>query len=790
MCKPERKWQGPRHLAALAVALCAAVPHLAQASRIWYEQGLATATIGFDIRAKQYTHRKFYAVAYGPESLPGASHDVARECTRTVTARVGEDLRVELWKIKNPEPTGGFISAGEDERNKIGGERDAAVDALINVGIKNFRQRLQSCSSGRFDAYQFQLALIQRVCDSRTNSCASTPQAFSEHPAAKAFNALSLWIDARNGKHPTLPANTPVLLPDLVDARTTLKQLDVKKPTEALERCKQQVDAATSTATARRPLTCLALEMASREFKESNVWPDAPPRSVAQAELEQLVVQARREHKRIDKSAARLADVPFEVATRFVDVLDEPQEALLDLKHEADAKLLAVQDELARSRIAECVRFRGQAAPAEVAACAGYSLDASTINQCLSGAACLPKLGEKGWAGVLASLETGTMKDVALSALSPRTSAQLGQLESTAKACAKKGSHEAAAACALERQLGEKEKVAWACVRGKAPSQLDARSVECAIGAALPPEATAAIDCTKRFKNSADQAQCAIVGTLPPVAGKLLECQRKFIDDTSKSAQCMAAAAGGDAGKAAACIQQSEKDWAKATTCLAGDKVPKPVADVIECAQKSNGAAATGGCLALKNVPEQYRKPAQCIAESGGDPFGAGVCMASDGLNPDQRIALQCLASTGGEPMSFATCTGGRLFVKEMFNCVDKKLFEDKCMGEGNEIRKFMKALGVDLNPSTVVGQVLNAPLDVVKFQVAAAQAALKGLDDLGKNLPRELNRAAEDIGREVGKGVQNVGREAGRVSNQAKTDANNGLEWAEKRTGIRLPRL
>jgi len=108
MCKPERERQGPRQLAALVVALCAAAPQLAQAGRIWYERGLATATVGYDLGARQYTHRKFYAVAYGPEGFPGAAHDVARECTRTVTARVGEDMRVDLWKVKKPEPTGGI----------------------------------------------------------------------------------------------------------------------------------------------------------------------------------------------------------------------------------------------------------------------------------------------------------------------------------------------------------------------------------------------------------------------------------------------------------------------------------------------------------------------------------------------------------------------------------------------------------------------------------------------------------------------------------------------------------
>ena len=480
--------------------------------------------------------------------------------------------------------------------------------------------------------------------------------------------------------------------------------------------------------------------------------------------------------------------MPREVAIRFVDVIDEPQEALLDLRTDANARLLTIQDELARARIIECVKFRGQRTPTEVAACAGYAVDASAVSQCLSGGTCVPKLGEKGWAGVLAQLKTGSIKDVAMSSLSPRTSAQLQQLEDTARACAKKGSHEAAATCALERQLGERERKAWSCVKGKA--RLDANSVECAVGSALPPEAARALDCTKKFKDQRDQAQCALEANLPPVAAKLLECQRRFKDDTKLAGTCMASAAGGDAGKAAACIEQSKSDWGKSALCFAGDKVPKEVGDVMECAQKSNSATAVGGCVALKNLPEQYRKPAQCIAESGGDPFGAGVCMASDGLNADQRIALQCLASTGGEPVSFATCTGGRLFVKEMFNCVDKKLFEDKCMGENNDIRKFMKALGVDLKPSTVVGQVLNAPLEVIKFQVAVAQAALKGLEDLGKNLPREVGRAAGNLQRELERGVQNVSREGGRIADQAKKDANNGIEYLEGRTGIRLPRF
>jgi hypothetical protein len=762
-------------VSAAAGLLTSLLPQLAHASRIWYEQGVATVTVGYDSKSRQYTHRKFYVAAYGPESLPGSAHDAARSCTSKVTTAVGEETRVALWKVKEPKPPTGLTSADEQTRLKNAAARDAAVDNLVNTSIRSFRQKLQACGGKTFDASEFELALIHRVCDTRTNSCSSAPVAYADHPAAQAFAVMSLWIDARNGNHPTLPPNSPILLPDLVDARTTFKQLDIKTPAAALKKCREEADAK-SAPTAKRPLTCLALEMASRDFKESNVWPDAPEGTRAQVELERLVVQARAASKRIDKSAPRLAAVPKEIAIRMVDVLDEPQEALAELKSDANVKLLTIQDELARTRIAECVRFRGQKTPAEVAACAGYSVDVATINQCLSGAACVPKLGDKGWAAVLAQTNVGSLKDVALSSLSPRSAAQLQQLESAAKECAKKGSRQAAAACALEQQLGDKEKKAWACVKGKSASQLDAKSVECALGGSLPPEATKAVDCTKKFAKTGDQAQCALTASLPSPAGDLLSCQKKYSNDDKKAAQCMAEAVGGTAGdvaKAATCLQNGGDDWAKTAMCVAGNKVPKQVGDVIDCAQNSSGAAAVGGCLALKNVPDQYRKPAQCIAESGGDPFGAGVCMVSDGLTPDQRIALQCLASTGGEPVSFVTCSGGRLFVKEMFNCVDKKLFEDKCMGEGNDIRKFMKALGVDLKPTTVVGQVLNAPLDVVKFQVAAAQAALQGLENFGNNVSREVGNALQ---------------EGQRIGDQAKKDANNGVEWVEGRTGVRLP--
>jgi hypothetical protein len=768
-----------------AAALITALP--THATRIWSEHGVATVVSGFDVKVKQFVHRKFYLVAVGPDEFPGAAHDVARTCTNRVVTKVGEDFRVALWKLEQPATAKSQTSLDKPEREKAAVARDSAIDGLVNRATQNFRTRISACSSGRVDAGQFHLGLVQRICDTRTNSCSNTANAFADNPAAIAFTKLSLWIDARDGKHPTLPANHPVLLPNVVDAKTTLQKLGATTSKEALEKCQKETEKLVP-GTAKRPLTCLALEMASRPFKESNIWGDAPPAPVAQAELEALVVKAREAKTRIDRSVARIVDVPRETAVRFVDVLDEPQQALLDLKTDAAAKLLTIQDELARSRVIECARYKGLTDTAQISACTGYKIDAATLNQCLAGSKCVPTLGEKGWAGVLAQLETGSRKELAGASLMPRMKGQYQHFVETANTCAKFGSKSAAATCMLERRLGDKEKAAWACVRGKAASQLDAKTLECAVGNALPARVTATTDCIKKFKRSEDQAFCAAQTSLPPEAQHMMECQRQARGDSQRFATCMTAKlAGGDVGKAAVCLQQSGGDWAKGATCYAAGKLPPQAAQAISCVQKSGGGATQlAGCMAAQNVPENLRKPAQCLAESGGDPFGAGVCMASDGLNADQRIALQCLASTGGEPVTFATCAGGRLFVKEMFNCVDKKLFEGNCMGKGNELVKLATALGINLAPTTVVGQALNVPLDVIKFQVAFAQAALKGIEELPGNVEREVKRAADDIGREVGKGIRNVGTGAIRIGEQAKKDVGNGVKWVGDRVGIR----
>lgn len=437
-----------------------------------------------------------------------------------------------------------------------------------------------------------------------------------------------------------------------------------------------------------------------------------------------------------------------------------------------------------------------------MAQCAGYKVDRAQLDRCLALGTCAPALGDKGLADALAILETAGKKALSQDNLVPRLPSMLGRpleaIEKPVGQCAKKGSRTAVAECLISTQLGAAEQQAWKCVRGKSASQVDVKTLECAAGKAMPAEVGTTLQCMRQFATAGEQAMCATTAKLPNEVRDFVDCQRKHKSDAQAVSLCVVGKqAGGDAGEIAICVQKGEGDWAKGVACYASNQklnLPPAAAQAIGCAQTSSSASASGmaACMATANLPDDLRRPAQCLAESGGDPLGAGACMASDGLTPDQRIAMQCLATTGGEPTSFATCAGGRLLMKEAFNCVDKKLFEGNCMGPNNDLRRFVEGLfpGEKLTENTVVGQVLNVPLDVIKAQVALAQAAGKGLENLVQNIGKETERAAANIGKELEKGVQNVGREAGRIGEQAKKDVNNGVSWVEGRTGVRLPRF
>ena len=952
-----------RYLRLVLLAVLALNGGYAQATRVWFEKDVATVAAGYDAGPHKLVYRKFYLAAAGPDTLGASTDATIRTCTARVVGKLGDDFKVALWGMKQPSPARLPVTASPPASGSAKASpptTDSMVDGMLGGATSKFRSAIALCSAGKFDATQFHLALVEHTCEQGSSTCANTNSGFAGQPESKAFSVLHQWVDSRDTQHPTLPLNSPILLLDAVADEARMQVLAGAAPSAELDACVKKVSsvaaakasasaasaqatavsiaASTALTGAERRTICLALRAVTLPLLESGPWSPPPSAQVAQKQFEALVLEARTLHRRVDHSVPQLIDIPVEVAVRVIDVLDAPAQAIKGLRSVPDARLLVIQDELARTRITECARFRGLIEPSKVSECSGYALDGASLNQCLALGVCNPALAAKGRADILAQVQASGMKSLSQASLLPRLDTSYKQLLEATNACAKSQDHAAAASCLLNRQLSATEKAAWNCVKDKAPNQRAAKTLACAIGGPVPANVASVVNCTQQFKNPQDQARCATDAALPPDVAKMVECQRlskgksgdlavcmatkvaggdvgqaanclrqsggdaasaatcyaegklppeatkmiecqrqsngnssafalcmtsklaggeaaiaaeclrKFKDDGAKVAECYALAklppearamaecqrqskgksdafagcmvtklAGGEVGKAAACLQSSGSDWAKGAACYAAGQLPQPVVQAMACIQQAGGAApALAGCMAAQNLPENLRKPVQCIAESQGDPLGAGVCMVSDGLTPDQRIGLECLVSTGGEPVSFATCAGGRLAVKELFNCVDKKLFEDKCMGTGNEFVKLAKTLGIDLRPETVVGQVLNFPLDVVKFEVHLAEDAAKGVgnvaretahaaDDVAKTVAKARDDAAQtaakarddaartaakardDAERTAAKARDDAVRESARIADQAAKDAKNGLHWAEDRTGIHI---
>lgn len=792
-----------RQLAALGLASCV-VAHAtwafaAEPPSVWHEQHLAGATIGLDATGIP-SSRRLYLVSFGPD-LKGGVQAKAQACSAKAIAAAAKRIKTSLAGVRLPAADG--VSLKEDELAKAYKDLDAALDGLVDAGIKQYNSLMASCAAGRFDANAFHLGLVQRVCDDRTQAfCGPNPIVWSDAAEAIAFTALSRWADVRDASDAiSLRPNVAVLLPELSGQSKPLVVLTTN-PQAAGELFKQCEELAKLPVDAPRPASlprlsaCQALALASRPFKEMKAWPEPKSPAEAQLHFEALTAEARSKGRKLERNAARLADLPREVAFRLVDVLSEPQEAVLDLRSVATARLASISDEIARARLAECARYRGIKDTIKIAECAGYKVDNTLLQDCLAGGRCVPELGPTAYASVLTLIKAPKdLQTLAVNGELPRIDAMLAKpIDAALKPlgeCAKKPNRAEAAQCLLEKQLGEKERRAVACFQQlKGSSEQD--KLGCALDAQLPQEAQSVLGCAKQYKDRHDQLLCTAAATvnMPREVALLVQCQ---IDAKPRSTEQLAKCFGvkmlpKDAAQALDCVRQHPGKSADAAVCFGGSRLPPDATKALACIQKSAAATEAAVCYGADKMPENLRKPVQCLAESGGEPLGASICMASDSLSPEQRIILQCLASTGGEPTAMAICVGGNLAMKEFFNCVDKRVFEDNCVGKNNEFRKLVENLtGQKLTPNTVVGKVLNVQLDVVKTQVAIAQATVKGTAKLAENIVREHERAAKHVARELAKAPSAIGTSAERFAGSVRKEAEKTIRRLTPKVKVRV---
>lgn len=146
-----------------------------------------------------------------------------------------------------------------------------------------------------------------------------------------------------------------------------------------------------------------------------------------------------------------------------------------------------------------------------------------------------------------------------------------------------------------------------------------------------------------------------------------------------------------------------------------------------------------------------------CAASSQG-PTSFGVCAIAPNLNEEFRIAAECAVSSGGEPISFASCTGGRLTIRELTKCVGGQIGED-CFGPNNTIRKYYETMFNDLTKGP-------GPSNDI---IVTINAVGKSLQDVGKGVEHvgnEIKKEGEKLAQRAGEVLSGAANAAGGVVN------------------------
>jgi hypothetical protein len=466
-------------------------------------------------------------------------------------------------------------------------------------------------------------------------------------------------------------------------------------------------------------------------------WPKEPSAEQLLADFERLVKARRATAVRLNYAVVEALRLNPRSLLAIADIVDSPVYVGQILKDQGTQALKTVSDELARTRLLECVRLRGAANAAAAGECAGYKIDQAGLIACLNSEQCMPTTAQKATLDLLLISHPSKLKSLAVVNSFPRVT--LGKNEAqflaSAKVCVEKGLSSAEAAqCVLQAQAGVKEKATIACIesmRSKGairPASLNPCIQE--FSDKMPPEVANAVTCVTSRKDDARAMVLCGAGTqLPDSAKKVLACATEAgkTGSTDKEA-VVSCLSGKNEQRALACVKES-KDWQQGALCAAGDQLPKPVAEAMECV-KSKSAAEAAVCVGGKSVPGDAGRLMRCAAESSFDTFGTALCMAGDGLTTDQRILLQCAMTSGGEPMSTATCTAGNLAMKEFNNCKGRNFGEAPCFGPNNDLLKLSKQLGVEIGPKSVVADIVNIQLRLLEVPMSvvgpAAAEAMK----------------------------------------------------------------
>ncbi|MCJ9672773.1 hypothetical protein [Neorhizobium sp. SHOUNA12B] len=676
------------------------------AKRIWTKYQLASVVSGIDDNGRVSGRRIFVAFVGSSPYLLKAGRSAVERQQRAIAESIGSDLRVhlDLNIVSAPDRLDQALkktpgSSLDQAANSVSAEVAKEVANVLQLASLDYSTQMTTIfRKYGVQATDFGLALIEVACRPSLN-CRAGDYAFEERSNGfQRYGKLRDWAFQQKAIESRMPYRL-----QLGASNALLMQPDP---------------------------TILPIP--------GDAYPLEPSAERRMSEFERLVARVRsnrassvtrdRSLIEINFAAAQAAQLPKRSLLAVADVIDAPGYANLRLGTAGEG-LKSTSDELARTRIRECLRLRGEVTPQGVSDCSGYQVDAQTLVDCMNRGRCIPATGKKMVADLLLIAEADNLQSLSQLNAFPRI--EIGsakQYTDIAQKCHETdGSTASSLARCIVTSKDPKQKSMADCVdtaRGAA-SKVDQKRLEpCILQAARAAGASSAaqtaMTCAMQHpSNPRGLAACSAGIGLSPEARTALNCIARVQNSSGKpSAELLFSCTGNRNTRLLQCA--SKKDYGEAALCAADGKIPEDIRQLMSCAaDKASSPAAIAVCMGGKSVPGDAGRLLRCAADASFDGVGTALCMASDKLTADQRIFLQCAITSGGEPTSTATCTVGQLAMKEFRNCRGKKFGEYPCFGENNELIKLSARLGVPIGKNSVVADIANVQLRILEVPMA-----------------------------------------------------------------------
>jgi hypothetical protein len=691
--------------------------HVARAASVWDERPFASVQVGIGEKNHAAIYRVITLGAVGPESgLPTPElSDIAKQCvarSASVAAHnLGRRLDDELYAFNDIEQqvraTKRDVNA-DTLKSQLTELQNRSAN-IFHFAHEEFRLQLSLClRSGSVQASQFRLGFAIRLCEpTGIHACSVLLRADGGRGR---FEKLVEWLRpagyiVTNRWATVQDSGKPVYEPPPIELQPIQSRWPAEPdPNELLslfERYAVDSKARNTTISYAAPsLMRLTIVQGSQVISVIN----APGRVLAQlsptgAPLEKVTY-----------------DAPANAALRG-KVVSQPW---------PKTEFASWSDEVARTRIKECASFRGISEATRLGECAGYQIDAPKVLSCLTGGQCIPQPGGKVYKIVEALIDKNIGRNLATEIPAPRIMLpKYGDYLSSASKCLddNRSNPDQATICLVKAGAGDKARSTLECIDKLRKKESSAKLDECLLTSVSDPQGKQLAGCLLSVNTDPQAAvACTLAGSLPESTRKIITCmyERRTSADALSTAACAVGNNNQDQQLALRCLRVNS-GWSGAAVCTLRGKaaLPPTVSTALDCATKAGVTLASfAGCTVSKNVtlPGDFGRLATCAAANAGSTFGTAACMTSNKLTPEQQIALQCAAYSAGVA-TYAICTGGLLAFKEFDNCKHEKFGSNKCFGENNEIRKFFRnVLGQDIHSDTVVGQIINVPLEVIKF--------------------------------------------------------------------------